>query len=90
MRFLRIPAVFVLLTALAVGCTDQPTTPTALNEAAPGPQLDQRVELFECTFFTLETPPSSGQTLVRSVPERVAQKLVDSAVADCPPLVPTT
>ena len=88
MRALTISGAVLLVMALAVGC-DQ-GTPTSPSEDALGPQLDQRVALFECTFFTLETPPSSGQTLVRSVPERVAQKLVDSAVADCPPLVPTT
>ncbi len=87
MRAFMIPGVLLLGAAFVVGC-DQ-GTPTSPSVDALGLQLDQRVELFECTFFTLETPPSSGQTLVRSVPERVAQKLVDSAVALCPPLTPT-
>ena len=84
MRALTISGAVLLVMALAVGC-DQ-GTPTSPSVDALGPQLDLKVELFECTFFTLLRPPSTGQRLVISVPRRVAQKLVDSGVAECPTL----
>ena len=87
MRALAIPGAVLLVMALAVGC-DQ-GTPTSPSPDVLGPQLDQRVERFECTFNTLETPPSSGQTLVISVPRRVAQRLVDAGVAVCEGITPS-
>ena len=60
-----------VLAILALGCTDQPTTPTTLNEAAPAPNFDINAQ--QC--FTLaqkldaanvEQAEANAETIVRT------------------------